>query len=163
MRYHWFRLPEIEGGSADLLTVSPELDAVVWTRWQNEPLTRELVITTEGGDEVVADLPAQEGGRCGSPLDSNRADYQNAGQHWYALDQIIQNLNALVVAEASEAKLEILPPDGGWSDPAAAPLFPIWSPVAEVLYYRLGNDVMRWTPESGPSSSCPTRGGSTCR
>ena len=150
VQYHWFGLPEVEGGNATLWAVSPQLDAVVWMRYRADPLTRELVMTTDAGDAVVANLPGIEGGRCGSAVDSNFADYQSSGRHYYALDQLIASVNALVVAEAADAKLEIVPPDGGWGDPASIPMFAVWSPVAEVLYYRLGSDVMRWTPETGP-------------
>ena len=75
VRYHWFQLPDVDGGNAGLLTVSPDLDAVLWVRWhlQPEPMTRQLILTTASGDAVVADLPAEEGGRCGSPQDSKSA------------------------------------------------------------------------------------------
>ena len=42
-----------------------------------------------------------------------------------------------------------MPPAGGdWADDQK-PLFPVWSPTEEVLYYRIGNDVMQWTPAAG--------------
>ena len=54
------------------------------------------------------------------------------------------------MAKGAEANLEVMPPYEGSIDSAPIPMFPVWSPVAEVLFYRLGNDVMRWTPEGGP-------------
>lgn len=152
VRYHWFALPEVEDEYANFLAVSPSLDAVVWTRQRIVPepfeiISRELVITTEAGDAFVAELPAIEGGRCGSPTDSNFADYHLGGRHYYALDQIFLQINALVVASGSESEMELVPPPDGRSEDDHVPTFPVWSPTDEVLYYRFGNDVMRWTPE----------------
>jgi hypothetical protein len=153
--YHWFALPQSEDAYVNLLAVSPSLDAVLWTRERTVPdpfeiISRELMVTSDAGDAVVAELPEVEGGRCGSPTDSNPADYQLRGGHYYALDQILPSVNALVVASGSATELEHKPPtDGEWSADGDVPLFPVWSPSEEVLYYRLGNDVMRWTPEAG--------------
>jgi hypothetical protein len=150
VRYHWFNPPREEGQvGGNVLAVSPQLDAVVWMRYRADPLTRDLMITTAAGDAVVAALPGVEGGRCGSDTDSNHADYQHAGSHYYALDQLTLSLNALVVADGAVAKVEFQPPADGARDPATIPTFAIWSPVEEVLYFRLGDDVMRWTPAEG--------------
>ena len=152
VRYHWFALPPVAGGSATLLTVSPNLDAV---KSVNAPISRQLMMTTASGDTVVAELPAIQGGRCGAPTDSNQADYQLRGGRYYALDQLVPSLNALVVASGVLHELDRIPPVGGeWADDET-PLFPIWSPIEDLLYYRVGADVMRWSPESGEQIFMP--------
>ena len=150
VRYHWFALPQVEGEYATVLTVSPNLDAVLWTRQHQEPLSRQLMITTSAGDDVVAELPAVQGGRCGSPQDSNLADYQHLGRHYYALDQVYAAINTLIIASGADSELEVSPPVEGERDPATIPTFPVWSPIADELFFRMGDDVMRWTSETGP-------------
>jgi hypothetical protein len=149
VRYHWFDPPQADGVRGNVLAVSPQLDAVVWSRYRGDRVTRDIVLTTAAGDEVVAALPGVEGGRCGAPEDSNFADYQHAGTHYYVLDQLYLQVNALVVADGAVAKLDIQPPEEGTRDPGTIPTFAMWSPLEDVLYFRLGDDVMRWTPEGG--------------
>ena len=153
VRYHWFALPQVEGEYATVLTVSPQS--------RRRPMDQ----AAPGAAEPPAHDHDQrrrrrrgraargiQGGRCGSPrgLDSNPADYQHLGRHYYALDQLYAAINALIIASGADSELEVSPPVEGERDPATIPTFPVWSPIADELFFRMGDDVMRWTSETGP-------------
>ena len=153
--YHWFQLPSgQEGVNSSFIAVSPGLDSVLWTSTEGDYNvgrgTRHIHITTASSDEVVASIPVPLGGRCGSPEDSRGGAYTHSGMHAFALDQPIAGHNALVAFEGMTAMLSVIPGEAGWDD-GQDPAMAAWSPTAETLYYRQGNDVWRWTPGSDPT------------
>jgi hypothetical protein len=150
VRYHWFGLPGTEQSFTSLLAVSPSLDAVTWRRHSTEgSLARQILLTDASGDHVLVDLPAIETGRCGSPLDSAEGAYARIGEAFHVLDQPIASMNVLLAGRGTSLDFTLYPPDAGW-DEASTPLMPVWSPTSETLYYRIGVDVMRWSPGSEP-------------
>ncbi len=150
VRYHWFRLPSTELTSTSLTAVAPRLDSVTWRRASTEgSLARQILMTDASGDHVLVDLPAIQTGRCGSPLDSIEGAYARTGEAFHVLDQPMASMNVLIVARSTTADFTLYPPDAGW-DEASIPLMPVWSPTSETLYYRVGVDVMRWSPGSEP-------------
>jgi hypothetical protein len=147
VRYHWFRLPE--GGS--LHAIGPQLDRVLWVTYDPMvSLTDSIHLTTSTGDKVIATLPDDNTGRCGSPeFDSNWAEYTSSGAHMFVLDQPLEGSTSLIVVEGESTVLSIIPPSGGW--PAGQrPQMALWSPTSETLYYGKGGDIYRWTPGSDP-------------
>jgi hypothetical protein len=170
VRFQWFQLPpHSESVASEFIAVSPELDAIVWMRAIPNDQTgdytkREIHITTTVGDSVVASLPDEPTGFCGAPLDySKHGAFSVSGEHLYVLDQP-RSLQPVagggIFAGASQYSLRVfagtqlvysvLPPSGGWLG-GAHPAYPVWSPTADILYYRLGDDVWRWIPGSGAS------------
>ena len=150
VRYHWFGLPRTEQSFTSLLAVAPSLDAVTWRRAAtDDSLARQILLTDASGDHVLVDLPAIETGRCGSPLDSADGAYARIGESFHVLDQPIASMNVFLAGLGTDVELTLYPPDAGW-DEASTPLMPVWSPTSETLYYRVGADVLRWSPGSEP-------------
>jgi hypothetical protein len=161
VRFQWFQLPNSETVASEFIAVSPELDEIVWLKATPNNQTgdytgREIHITTAAGDSVVANLPNEPTGFCGAPLDSSkRGAFSHSGQYLYVLDQPhpLQQASddySLRIFEGTTLVHSVVPPSGGW--PAGEhPAFPVWSPISETLYYRLGNDVWRWMPGAGAS------------
>jgi hypothetical protein len=161
VRFHWFQLPNSQTVSSEFIAVSPELDAIVWLK--GGPYTdtgtitrREIHITSVAGDTVVATLPDEPTGFCGVPIDfSKHGAFSASGEHLYVLDQPhpLQRASdeySLRVFAGTTLVYSVLPPAGGWLG-GAHPAYPVWSPTSETLYYRLGDDVWRWTPSAGAS------------
>lgn len=150
VRYHWFRLPTNELESGTLFAVAPDLGSITWWRVSTEGAQgREAVLSDAAGRHVLAALPELLDGRCGSPLDSSQGAFARSGDAFYILDQLMLSVNTLVAGRGTVGELVISPPEGGWTD-ETAPLMALWSPTSETLYYRLGPDVMRWSPGSEP-------------
>jgi hypothetical protein len=161
VRFQWFQLPNSETVASEFIAVSPELDEIVWLKATPNNDTgyytkREIHITAAAGDTLVATLPDEPTGFCGAPLDSSkRGAFSHSGEHLYVLDQPrdLQGSGSqysLRIFEGTTLVHSVVPPSGGW--PAGEhPAFPVWSPVSETLYYRLGNDVWRWMPGAGAS------------
>jgi hypothetical protein len=151
VRYHWFDLPASDDAwYSTLNAVAPDLRSATWTRNATDgSLARQILMTDVAGDHLLSDLPALEGGRCGSPLDSSSGAYARSGGAYYVLDQLIPQVNVLVAGRGTDAELTLYPPEAGWDD-ASMPLMALWAPTADELYYRVGSDVMRWRPGSDP-------------
>ena len=151
VRYHWFDLPTADWPSISLIAVAPSLDSVTWRRaFRDDSLARQIVMTDASGEHVLVDLPAIQGGRCGSPLtDSSEGAYARTGESFHVLDQPYAAMNVLLVGHNATVDFTLYPPDAGW-DEASMPLMPVWSPTSETLYYRIGVDVMRWNPGTEP-------------
>jgi hypothetical protein len=151
VRYHWFDLPASDDAwYSTLNAVAPDLRSATWTRAATDgSFARQVLMTDVAGDHVLADLPALEGGRCGSPLDSSGASYARSGGAFYVLDQLIPQVNVLVAGRGTDVELKLYPPEAGWDD-ASMPLMAVWAPTADELYYRVASDVMRWRPGSDP-------------
>jgi len=140
-KYHWFSLPQVPNGWPSLVAVSPGLDEVAWISSLLDGTGRKVHRTTAAGDTVVADL-LPVGGRCGSPSDSKEGAYTRSGRDLFILDvPIPPDAVFLVFADGQEA-LSFRPPD-------PAPTMPLWSPVAETLYYDGPGGVWRWTATGG--------------
>jgi hypothetical protein len=162
VRFQWFQLPNSETVASEFIAVSPELDEIVWLKATPNNDTgyytkREIHITAAAGDTLVATLPDEPTGFCGAPLDSSKPGaFSHSGEHLYVLDQPRDlqggggSQYSLRVFAGTTLVYSVVPPAGGW--PAGAhPAFPVWSPISETLYYRLGNDVWRWIPGAGAS------------
>jgi hypothetical protein len=150
VRYHWFRLPRTELSFTSLMAVAPSLDSVTWRRASTDgSLARQILMTDASGDHVLVDLPAIETGRCGSPLDSSEGAYARTGESFHVLDQPYASMNVFLAGLGTDVELTLYPPDAGW-DETSMPLMPVWSPISETLYYRVGVEVMRWSPGSDP-------------
>jgi len=147
LRYHWFKLPTLPAKSSSFIAVSPKLDQVLWLA---SDLTKyEVHITTRAGDHLVATLPNQMNGICGSWGSSSGA-YTRSGQHLFVLVQPHANaLNSLLVLQGQTPLLSLIPPLAGWG-PGANPTMAVWSPTADTLFYLRGGDVWKWTPGSKP-------------
>ena len=169
VRFHWFQLPTSQNTSAEFIAVSPQLDEIVWRKGgpydqMGTILHREIHITTAAGDTVITGLPDEPTGFCGAPSDwSKQGSFSASGEHAFVLDQprhLQEVQGGGVSAEASQYSLRVfagttlvysvLPPSAGWAE-GEHPAFPVWSSTSETLYYRLGNDVWRWTPDAGAS------------
>ena len=150
VRYHWFRLPTIELFYSSLIAVAPSLDSATWRRSASgESLARQILMTDDSGDHVLVDLPAIMTGRCGSPLDSSEGAYARTGASFYVLDQPIASMNVLLAGRGPIVDFTLYPPDTGWGE-GSIPLMAVWSPTSETLYYRVSDDVMRWSRGSEP-------------
>lgn len=150
VRYHWFDMPEADSSYDQLLAVAPSLDAATWHRVVGGSLERQILVTDASGVHVLADLPQIETGRCGTPLDSAEGAYARTGDAFYVLDQPFAQYNVLLAARGTEVGLSVYPPESGWE--GGSPLMAVWSPIAETLYYRIGDDVMRWSPGASPAA-----------
>jgi hypothetical protein len=148
VRYQWFSLPATDASFGSLIAVSPNLDSVIWRRTLSDgSLARQILMTDASAEHLLADLPAIETGRCGSPLDSAEGAFARTGESYYVLDQPFPQMNVFLAGRGADVELTIHPPDAGWDD-ASTPLMALWSPADETLYYRVGADVMRWSPGS---------------
>jgi hypothetical protein len=143
VRFHWFKPP---GG---FLAVGPKLDQVLWLTSDPEGTATDTIhLSTIAGDRVIATLPDNNLGRCGSPEDSEWAAYALSGSHLFVLDQPLPQTNSLIVVEGETIVLSVIPPRAGWPM-GAHPLMAVWSPTSETLYYRQGDSVWRWTTAGG--------------
>ncbi len=152
VRFHWFQLPSSGPGPWQpvFVAVSPGLDQVLWVSLDSQDSGTDIVhVTTSAGDTVVATVPDNNLGRCGSPDDSSWGGYTHSGAHAFVLDQPFPSTHSLLVLEAETVVLSVLPPSAGWST-GAFPAMALWSPTSETLFYRQGDDVWTWTPGSDP-------------
>jgi hypothetical protein len=150
VRYHWFQLPRDDGFSASLIAVAPDLSAVIWRKSALDDTFRRQIFRTDAlGDHAIAELPAIETGRCGSSLDSRDGAYSRTGDAFYVLDQPYAGMNVLLAGSGSDIGLTLSPPGEGW-DETSTPLMALWSPTSDTLYYRVGDDVMHWSPGAEP-------------
>lgn len=153
VRFHWFQLPPSgPDWPSTFLAVSPGLDQVLWLEADVAGGTDKVHITTSARDQVVASLPDQHGGRCGSQDDSKQGAYTRSGAHLFVLDQ--QSINSLLVVEGETVVLSLVPPSAGWP-PGGHPAMAVWSPTSETLFYRQGGDVWQWTPAGGTQQYLP--------
>lgn len=147
VRFHWFQIAEM------LLAVSPGLDEIAWLSSDDAAGIDQIHLTTSEGDKVVATLPARRG-RCGSGDDSMLGAYTHSGRGLYVLDQPSFADNSLLVLQAQQIAMSMLPPAGGWQA-GAWPAMAVWSPTSETLFYRQGSDVWRWTSGSSAKRYLP--------
>lgn len=140
VRYHWFALPS---GTNDFLAVSPGLDQIAWRRTG----TKDAIhLTSRSGDVVVASLPDSNEGRCGAPTDSNNAGYTRSGSALFVLDEPLPEISLIVV----QGRQVVLSDVGtAKAEPATRPLFALWSPISETLYFVQNGSVWQWTPALG--------------
>lgn len=149
VRYHWFQLPEGHG-LREVLAVAPQLGEIAWMQWavqdpEPDPFDR-LHLTTAAGDRIVATLPDTNEGRCGSPMDSNRAGYTRSGSALFVLDEPLPEIS-LVIVKGGKVVLSLI---GDPSQPIASrPLKVLWSPVKEELYWSQSGSIWRWTASEG--------------
>lgn len=158
--FHWFAVPPFTVDTwTTFIAMSPKLDEVAWLKERaGESATmREIHITTAAGDTVVASLPDQLTGFCGTPLDgSKRGAYSPTGEHLFVLDQGHESAAdySLRVFAGATTVLAVVPPSGGWPE-GDYPAMAVWSPTSETLYYRQGNTVWRWTSDDGVEAFLP--------
>jgi hypothetical protein len=146
VRYHWFRLP----AAGSILAVGPKLDQVLWVTYDPQKTATDTIhLSTSAGDHVIATLPDNNVGRCGSAEDSKSAAYTPSGSHFFVLDQPFPPTTSLIVVEGETSVLSVIPPKRGW--PAGGnPAMALWSPTLETLYYRQGHDIWKLRPGSQP-------------
>ncbi|MGH2445222.1 MAG: hypothetical protein ACRDGD_04205 [Candidatus Limnocylindria bacterium] len=155
VRYHWFELPVTDMSYASLIAVSPALDAATWRRaFTDGSLARQILQIDASGEHLLADLPRIETGRCGSPLDSSEGGFARTSDSFYVLDQAMPQMSVFVAGRSSDVELTLYPPDAGWEG-ATTPLMALWAPTSDTLYYRVGDDVMRWSVGSAPEVFLP--------
>jgi hypothetical protein len=151
-RYRWFRLPEgTPGHPPRLVAVAPALDRIIWLSLDPDvAMADKLHVTTAEGDTVVATMPDTNTGRCGVADDSKFGAFRQSGSLAYVLNQPGPTEESLVVLDGDHIRFSLIAPSKSWAN-ADRPLMPVWSPTADVLYYRRGMDVFRWTPATGPT------------
>lgn len=143
VRFHWFQPP---GG---FLAVGPKLDQVLWLTYDPEGTATDTIhLSTIAGDRVIATLPDNNIGRCGSSEDSKWAAYTSSGAHLFVLDQPFPQTSSLLVVEGETSVLSMVPPSAGWPQ-GGYPAMAVWSPTSETLFYRSGSDIWQWTPSGG--------------
>jgi hypothetical protein len=148
VRYHWFQLPVSKGLFATLISVSPALDEIAWKIADPAGAGTDTIhLTTAAGDRVVATLPDTNTGRCGDPgIDSNQGSYTGSGTALFVLDTPLEEETSLIVLEGATVVLSIVPPSGLLE---SRPLFALWSPTSERLFFEQGGDVWTWTKAAG--------------
>jgi len=146
----WFQLPVTPGWGSEFIAVSPGLDQIAWRSVDPQGSSSDYIhVATAEGDQIVATLRDTNEGRCSSPEDSKYGDYSSSGAHLYVMNQPLASQASLVVFERTSESFSLLPPAGDWPE-GANPAMAVWSPTSEMLYYRLGSDVWKWTPGSEP-------------
>jgi hypothetical protein len=157
MTHHWFQLTRgaAAGDCADLLGISPGLDAVTWRQYNISSGTQSIHVTAAAGDRVVGTLPNHP--NCSNPALIASSAYSPSGQYLFVLDRELGTTSssasdpafgALVVIDGSRVRLELTPPPGGWAR-GAEPSMPVWSPVSDTLYYQQNGQIWSWTPAGG--------------
>jgi len=143
VRFHWFQPP---GG---FLAVGPNLDQVLWLTYDAEGTATDTIhLSTIAGDHIIATLPDNNSGRCGTSEDSKWAAYTPSGAHLFILDQPLPQTSSLLVVEGETSVLSIVPPSAGWPQ-GGNPAMAVWSPTSETLFYRWGGNIWQWTPSGG--------------
>ena len=147
VRYHWFQLPS--GGQ--LLAVGPHLDQVLWETYDPEKTATDTIhLSTSSGDHIIATLPDNNMGRCGSAAeDSKAAAYTPSGSRFFVLNQPVAETTSLIVVEGEETVLSLIPAIDGWPE-GGRPAMALWSPTSEALYYSQGGDIWKWRTGSQP-------------
>ena len=144
--YHWFDLPQEK-----FLAVAPTLDQLLWM--DQDPIEAKedtIHLTTSAGDQVVATLPNNNEGRCGSPeFDSKWSAYTRSGSHFFVLDQPFPETTSLIAGSGATPSLSLIAPSGGWAE-GMNPMMALWSPTTDTLYYRRGGDIWQWTEGTDP-------------
>jgi hypothetical protein len=140
VRFHWFQLP---GASTEFLAVAPGRSQVAWRRTGSKD---DIHVATASGDTVVAKLPDTNLGRCGAPSDSNNAAYTRSGSALFVLDEPLPEISLLVV---KGTKVRFSDPGTASAKPSTRPLFVLWSPTDEVLYFAKSGSVWRWSESLG--------------
>jgi len=163
MRHHWFQLrPEGPFGEcSELLGVSPGLDAVTWRAYNVVSGSQSIHVTTSAGDRVAGTLPNHPTFCVNGALIPSAA-YSPSGQYLFLLDREAgpppeaadPSLNSLVVIDGMQERFTLTPPAGGWAR-GAEPSMPVWSPVADTLYYQQNGDIWNWTPATGARRFLP--------
>ncbi len=149
LQHHWFALPDGPDSYPGFVAVSPGLDEIAWTSSPSEygsGVRRQLHLTRADGDHVVARL-LDEGGRCGSPDDSNRGAYSRDGSHFYSLDVPAGGLTAFDGFQGLDRVFSFRPPYAEHG--VDAPAMPVWSVNGDALFYRRSGSIWRWTPAKG--------------
>jgi hypothetical protein len=148
VRYHWFALAAAKGDfPSTLLAVSPDLGEVAWNEIENGSPFDRIHLATANADRVIARLPDTNGGRCGSPTDSNPAAYSRSGSALFVLDEPLPEIS-LIVVEAGRLALSLVGSTGAAI--STRPLKALWSPATESLYYTQSGSIWRWTEAAGP-------------
>lgn len=151
MTYHWFELAQEK-----FLAVGPQLDQLLWM--DQDPIEAKedtIHLTTSAGDQVVATLPNNNTGRCGSPeFDSKWSGFTNTGSHFFVLDQPFAETTSLIAGSGDGLGLSLIPPATGWPT-GMNPMMALWSPTTDTLYYRRGGDIWQWTDGSDPRVFLP--------
>jgi len=151
----WFALPTTPGWGSQLIAVSPVLDQIAWRSVDPQGSSSDAIhVATAAGDQIVATLRDTNEGRCSSPEDSRYGDYSAAGTDLYVMNQPLASQVSLLLFHDTAKVLQILPPDGDWPE-GANPAMAVWSPTSETLFYRVGADVWKWTPATGPEQYLP--------
>lgn len=151
VRYRWFQLPETgsEWG-ADLITVGPALDRIVWNDVHaGDSDTDVIKLTTANSTRDLATLPDTNSGRCGEAADSMRGSYAANNAYLYVLNQPILANHSLLVVKGRQTLLSVVPPHVEWGAGENAPVMALWSPVSPTLYWSQGGDAWTWTPDGG--------------
>jgi hypothetical protein len=148
VRFRWFQLPVSPGSDSQLIAVSPALDRVAWKAVRPGGSATDVIhVATTGGDRVVSTLPDTNTGRCSASTDSTPGAYTRSGSALFVLDEPLPEISLLVVKGETVAFSDVSP--AGTRAPATRPLFALWSPTSETLYYVQDGDVWRWTPSVG--------------
>ena len=150
MTVTWFQLPRSD--NTQLVGVSPNLDEIVYLAFDSTTNVDRVHVVTAAGDAIAASVPAIYG-RCGSPEDSRLGGFSPSSRYSYVLDQSVPNLASLLVLRMNVAVFQIVP-QGQWARDEE-PMMAVWSPTTETLYYRLKNDVWKWTPTGGSERFLP--------
>jgi hypothetical protein len=145
VRYHWFQVPKGSFGNR-LLAVSPHLDQVLWNQVEDGVAYDRIHLATATGDHVLAKLPDTNAGRCGAPTDSNNAAFSHDQSALFVLDEPLPEISLIVAAHS-----KIVLSDIGTAKAKAStrPLYALWSPTDEVVYFTKSGNVWQWSPSLG--------------
>lgn len=149
-----YAVVEVPSGTAYEIAVPGAVTAVApdWSQvlWFNQDGS-ELHDSWSGGDALIQRYPPA-GGRCSNAdTDSRPGDFSRNSDYGYAIQNQSPDRSYLNVVGGRASVFSETPPPRGWGA-AAGPLFAVWSPVSDTLYYRKLGDVWRWTPQGGASS-----------
>jgi hypothetical protein len=154
VRFRWFQLPVSPGSEVELIAVSPALDRIAWKVVRPGGAATDVIhVTSTAGDRVISTLPDTNMGRCGASTDSNPGAYTRSGSALFVLDEPLPEISLLVVEDDTVALSDVSP--APTPAPSTRPLFALWSPTSETLYYVKGGDVWRWTPSAGRTRYLP--------
>jgi hypothetical protein len=153
VRYHWFALTDTNDDYEELVGVSPNLDEVAWrSTTYDDPRVgepRSVYVTRSDGTELIGHLPPSGGGFCGEgPFHSG---YARSGSYFYMLDYA----GSPGVFQIFRGRQRVFSLRTKSSAFAEGPRSPIWSSVADTLYYLRGSDLWRWTADAGPQRFMP--------